>query len=183
MKKRVGMVRIIKLKTRKGLIIFVRYLVRVIKWLERGNVVYFYGVGNENGYCSNFSNHPIEVDGLLFNSVEAFYQYEKFTSNVEIQEAIRLARSPAACKSLARRNTQLIRSDWEMVKVDVMKAGIRYKFSQHSEIREKLLETEGVIIENAMFDSYWGCGAEGIGLNMLGRLLVELRDELNSVST
>jgi predicted NAD-dependent protein-ADP-ribosyltransferase YbiA (DUF1768 family) len=34
------------------------------------------------------------------------------------------------------------------------------------------------IIENSPIDSYWGCGADGQGKNMLGKILMETRDIL-----
>ena len=34
------------------------------------------------------------------------------------------------------------------------------------------------LVENAPGDYYWGCGADGSGRNMLGRILMELRAEL-----
>ncbi len=36
------------------------------------------------------------------------------------------------------------------------------------------------LIENAPNDYYWGCGADGTGLNMTGKLLMELRTELRT---
>jgi predicted NAD-dependent protein-ADP-ribosyltransferase YbiA (DUF1768 family) len=34
------------------------------------------------------------------------------------------------------------------------------------------------LIEDSPVDYYWGCGADGSGKNMLGKLLMELREEL-----
>lgn len=35
------------------------------------------------------------------------------------------------------------------------------------------------IVENAPSDYYWGCGADGSGKNMLGKILMEVRNTLN----
>ena len=42
-----------------------------------------------------------------------------------------------------------------------------------------LLSTgERKLIEDSPVDYYWGCGEDGSGVNMLGKLLMELRTEL-----
>ena len=53
----------------------------------------------------------------------------------------------------------------------------------HGKLRRLLLETGSrELVEQASSDYYWGCGADGSGRNMLGRILAEtrarLRDEL-----
>ena len=65
------------------------------------------------------------------------------------------------------------------------------KFSQHNDLKKILLDTENAeIIEdnadgkhisflNLIFtDSYWGNGPDGSGKNMLGKILMEVRNEL-----
>jgi predicted NAD-dependent protein-ADP-ribosyltransferase YbiA (DUF1768 family) len=54
-----------------------------------------------------------------------------------------------------------------------------YKFTQHHELKQLLLETEDTeIIEDSPVDWYWGCGKDGSGKNMLGILLMKLRENL-----
>lgn len=44
---------------------------------------------------------------------------------------------------------------------------------------EKLLETDDKkLVENALGDYYWGCGKTHKGKNMLGVILMKVRDEL-----
>ena len=62
-----------------------------------------------------------------------------------------------------------------------MRAALHAKFTQHLEIQQILLGTgDEEIIENTTTDHYWGIGSSGTGLNMLGKLLVELRTELRA---
>jgi len=75
----------IKLEIRKVLIIFVRFLVQLIKSLEKNNCIYFYGPTGENGYLSNFSCDSIVIDAVVYQNVEVFYQCSKFF-DVEIRE-------------------------------------------------------------------------------------------------
>ena len=65
------------------------------------------------------------------------------------------------------------------MKDDVMRRAVRRKFESHDDIREVLLGTgDQKIVENAPRDYYWGCGSDGSGRNMLGRILMEIRGEL-----
>jgi ribA/ribD-fused uncharacterized protein len=62
-----------------------------------------------------------------------------------------------------------------------MREAVLAKFRSHPDIRETLLSTgDEEIIENAPGDYYWGVGANGSGKNMLGRILMDVRDELRA---
>ena len=75
-------------------------------------------------------------------------------------------------------------------KYDIVVRGNYYKFSQNSELKEKLLKTgERRLIEAAPNDKVWGIGflARGArkhaheghwGLNLLGRALEEVRERI-----
>ena len=61
----------------------------------------------------------------------------------------------------------------------VMREALRAKFEQHSVAREALLATGcRPIVEASPTDAFWGSGHGSNGGNKLGRLLMELRDEL-----
>ena len=67
------------------------------------------------------------------------------------------------------------------VKVAVMRDALRAKFTQHPELSELLLGTgDAKLVEHTENDDYWGDGGDGRGKNMLGRLLMLLRDELRA---
>jgi N-glycosidase YbiA len=69
-----------------------------------------------------------------------------------------------------------LRSDWEMVKDEVMQQAVLLKFQTHDDIRAILLATENeAIVENSPRDYYWGCGKDGSGQNKLGRILMHVR--------
>jgi N-glycosidase YbiA len=80
---------------------------------------------------------------------------------------------------LGRSRKVPIRSDWEQIKDDVMLCAVRAKFAAHSQLRELLLSTgDEEIIEKTTRDYYWGCGTDGTGKNMLGKILMQVREEL-----
>jgi len=60
-----------------------------------------------------------------------------------------------------------------------MYLGLLLKFTQHSDLKERLLDTHNLeLIEgNNWDDTYWGI-CNGRGRNMLGMLLMEVRDIL-----
>lgn len=71
-----------------------------------------------------------------------------------------------------------LREDWNEVKEKVMYQGLKLKFTQNEDLKQKLLSTgQRKIIEHTKNDSYWGDGL-GKGLNRLGHLLMQLREEL-----
>jgi len=60
-----------------------------------------------------------------------------------------------------------------------MRKAVLRKFETHLEIREILLATgDEEIVENSPIDYYWGCGKDGSGKNMLGQILMEVREIL-----
>lgn len=76
-----------------------------------------------------------------------------------------------------------IRTDWDSVKDDVMRCAVFLKFSQNPNLKALLLNTGNrYIVENSPRDSYWGCGADGNGKNMLGIILMETRARFLSQS-
>ncbi|HKY05293.1 MAG TPA: NADAR family protein, partial [Blastocatellia bacterium] len=65
------------------------------------------------------------------------------------------------------------------VKDEIMLKAVRAKFTQHKELAEILLDTRGaLIVEHTGNDSYWGDGGHGRGKNMLGQILMRVREEL-----
>ncbi len=60
-----------------------------------------------------------------------------------------------------------------------MRRAVLAKFTQHEELRRILLATgDAMLVEHTRNDSYWGDGGDGRGRNMLGQILVSVREEL-----
>jgi predicted NAD-dependent protein-ADP-ribosyltransferase YbiA (DUF1768 family) len=73
-------------------------------------------------------------------------------------------------------------SGWSRTKFDRMRRVLRAKFTQHDDLRELLLDTgDARLVEAATVDNevnrLWG-EVNGVGQNMLGTMLMELRGEL-----
>lgn len=72
-----------------------------------------------------------------------------------------------------------LRKDWEDIKDDIMRKAVFEKFSQNKSIRNILISTKDeVIVEDTSSDYYWVIKSNGTGKNMLGKILMEVRNQL-----
>lgn len=155
-------------------------------------IIFFYKTWDPYGAFSNFSPHPIQMpDGsgsyVTWSSVEHYYQAHKFVGVNEpvakdCAEKIKSAKSPEEAarmgRSMQKQRPDLVRSDWEGLKIDVMYRALKCKFSIYPHLQSMLLTTAGsVLVEASPHDLFWGGGREGEGLNYLGRLLMLIRSE------
>jgi ribA/ribD-fused uncharacterized protein len=143
----------------------------------------FYHLNEPFGEFSNFARFPIRLRGKTWPTSEHFFQAQKFAGTPR-EEEVRQAKSPGEAARLGRDRKHRLRSDWESAKDDVMREAVRAKFSQHDELRALLLSTgDEILVEHTENDSYWGDGGDGSGKNMLGRILMEVREELRCEET
>jgi len=142
--------------------------------------VYFYSTKGLYGCFSNFSSHGFELDGKFWSTSEHYFQAQKFAGTPH-EEEIRKAVKPLDAASMGRERKRPLRPDWEEVKDDIMRKSVLRKFQTHKEIRDILLSTGNEeLIEETTNDYYWGCGTEGTGKNMLGKILMEVREKLRA---
>jgi ribA/ribD-fused uncharacterized protein len=140
------------------------------------NSIYFYDANKQYGELSNFYNAKITYDGLVYPSSEHLFQSLK-CEEYQKREMVRLAPTPDESKSMARRFP--IRKDWDNIKDGIMLTCLRLKFKYNTGCRNVLLSTGSkYLVENTTKDVYWGCGSDGNGKNMLGKLLMQVRDEI-----
>ena len=144
-------------------------------------VIYFYKVNEDYGCFSNFAHYGFILDGKTWMTSEHYFQAQKFV-NTEYQEIIRLLDNPMKAAEMGRRRDLPLREDWEQVKDGIMKKAVLEKFKQNETIRQVLLSTgNNTIVEKTSRDYYWGCGEDGSGKNMLGIILMEVREQLKSM--
>ncbi|MBW4632584.1 MAG: DUF1768 domain-containing protein [Iphinoe sp. HA4291-MV1] len=146
--------------------------------------IYFYKVWQPYGCFSNFSPHGIIMQDIYWSTVEHYYQAQKFvgTSDAMIIPLIHNAKTPELAAALGRDCTRQIRLDWEEVKTQVMREAVLKKFLTHADIREILLTTGNkLIVENSPTDYFWGCGVDETGHNHLGKILMNVREEIRKL--
>ncbi len=134
----------------------------------------------EFDFLSNFSPYGFkDPSGNWWPTNEHWFQAGKCDlmkpEGAEQYYGIMQCEAPGAAKRMGR--TVTLTPEWEVLKVYRMWRGITMKFNQNTNIRQKLVETRDVtLIEgNSWGDKFWG-QVNGKGTNMLGRLLMELRE-------
>lgn len=134
------------------------------------------------GAFSNLHRRPIEFEGLVFATSEHAYQAGK-ARKPEVRDWVLSAPSPALVAMAAHGLYYWdIAPGWSRTKFDRMRGVLRAKFTQHEDLRNLLLGTgDARLVESATVDNevnrLWG-EVNGEGRNMLGTLLMELREEL-----
>jgi N-glycosidase YbiA len=89
--------------------------------------IYFY-VEREVPYgCfSNFSAHGFMLDDLYWRTSEHYFQAQKFVGSIHL-EKIRELKAPKDAANMGRNRALPLRSDWEMVKDEVMRRAVLQK--------------------------------------------------------
>lgn len=144
-------------------------------------IIKFYRLLEPGGFMSNFWRAKITIYGRIWDTTEHAYQSQKTSVPGEIDK-IWACKTPKESRLLGQ--ICQLRPDWDDVKDRVMKECCIAKFTQHADLKKLLLETgDAELIEDSPVDWYWGCGKDGTGKNMLGKILMEIRAELRDEKT
>ena len=139
-------------------------------------------VVDEWGILGNFARTPLNVNGVLFKNSEQLFQLMKFRAKEPVEAVYQAANPKYMAKHWEKTHR---REDWGRIIVDVMKWCLTLKYEQSEMFRKTLLQTKGrfVVEDQTSFPKKtadtWGTklvGTEYVGPNLLGRLLMELRD-------
>lgn len=124
---------------------------------------------------SNFSAHEVLYMGVTYKTSEHAYQVAKFQDDV-IRSQIANATSAYEAREIGQQtNGRTLNFD----KVAVMKEIMKAKLLQHEDVKAALLSTGNTVIEkNHPRDEFWGTAPDGTGQNVMGKIWMELRDEL-----
>lgn len=137
------------------------------------------------GVFSNLHRTPVTFEDQVFPTAEHAYQAGK-AAKPAVRDWILSAPTPALVAMAAHGlYTWDIVPTWSKIKFDRMRGVLRAKFSQHPDLRDLLLLTGNArLVEVGTTDNavnrLWG-EVNGKGKNMLGVLLMEVRDELRQV--
>lgn len=140
-------------------------------------------------WLSNFFPCPVKIQGVMFTSAEQAYQYVRARRNNSPElAAIILRSSTAAAAKSAGKGVDLL-PNWDDDKEPIMKRILESKFALNPDLAAKLIATGNSQLVEATTDKFWGAHAtinsKAIktstweGLNKLGSLLMECREELN----
>ena len=152
----------------------------------------FFHENEEHGCFSNW--YPAEFDYVRhFVNSEQFMMYHKVLMfrKYDLAEQILQTSDPAKCKKIASQKFPEFNPDiWEKTCYTIVKRGVKAKFAQNESIRNVLLGTgHELLAECSPYDKKWGIGidignpdrfsvSKWQGKNLLGRILMEVREEL-----
>lgn len=157
----------------------------------------FYGHNTPMGRIfSNMIASPITANGLEYATIEHYFQAMKFPVGSEQHEKVRTADTAFKAKQLGRRQRMSDESLTEWVSeidvrgtitklgndIRVMYHAIELKYAIGSYFGDQLIDTGNrYLMEDSPRDYKWGIGVTGLGHNMLGRLLMKRRHEMNMI--
>lgn len=154
---------------------------------DRARSVVFLKTDGPFGGLSNMAGgFPLQVRGTRIFTSEALYQACRFPHMPEIQRLVIEQASPMTAKMKSKPYRKDSRPDWARVRVKVMRWCLRVKLAQNwGKFSELLLRTDDQpIVEESRRDEFWGAKSADeqtlVGMNVLGRLLMELREAVKS---
>ncbi len=158
-----------------------------IRTYEPSKSIVFLKTRESFGELSNMAaGFKISINGIEIRTSEALYQACRFPNLPEVQELIIGERSPMTAKMRGKPYRDKTREDWLHVRVRIMKWCLQVKLAQNFETFSKILKQTGdrPIVEHSRKDSFWGAkkmdDGRFVGMNVLGRLLMELRENATS---
>ena len=153
---------------------------------SRKDSVVFRKTDEPFGGLSNMAGgYPIHVNGVRILTSEALYQACRFPHLPDVQKLIIGQISPMTAKMRSKPYRKDSRPDWDQVRVRIMRWCLRMKLANNWNTFSALLLRTGErpIVEESRKDDFWGAKAidDGdtlVGMNVLGRLLMELREQV-----
>ena len=127
-------------------------------------------------FLSNFHFCKFEWEGMTWVTAEHAFQAAK-TEHMDVRARIQAAPTPSAARKLGRQIQ--LRSQWDKMRVGFMREIVRAKFTQSALLSQAVIATYPAHLEegNTWNDKFWGV-CKGKGKNMLGTILMDIRQEL-----
>ena len=131
-----------------------------------------------NFFLSNFYPCEVGFEGRVYKSSEHAYMAAK-TTDENIRAYIAAQSTPSSAKKVGR--SIPLRENWNDTRVHYMRIILENKFGDY-ELRDKLDSTKGceLIEGNTWGDTFWGQCPLGKGHNNLGKLLMQIRDDITN---
>lgn len=136
------------------------------------------------GLSNMASGFSLYVNEVIVPSSEHLYQAMRYPTNPDIQFEIISQDNAMKAKMVSNKyKDHYSRPDWDKIQIRVMRWALEIKLSQNwNKFSQILKETQDKsIVEFANDNKIWGAKPNGdnelIGVNALGRLLMELRQK------
>lgn len=164
------------------------YYPEYFRWNEYpvGECIPFTTTQAEWGILGNFAPTPLVVDGVRFVNSEQLFQIMKFKDKETLLNIYHARGMNIKYSAKRGEKNELRRPDWGRIIVDCMKFCLQTKYDQSEEFRNTLKQTSDCIIvedqsrrKTIKNVDTWGAvlvNDKYVGSNLLGRLLMELRN-------
>lgn len=176
----------------------------LIRQINNGNDVeylFFWGHSSSKNKISKscFSQwfeSPFEIDDVKYKTAEHFMMAEKarLFNDYEMEKRILESSTPKEAKQLGRSIKNFNQQVWVEKRFDIVVRANMGKFSQNIKLYNFLKETKDcILVEASPYDNVWGIGLIADdsrakdpclwkGLNLLGFALMEVRQNLKTIS-
>lgn len=174
------------------------------KYLEDEKLKYIFFWGHQNSYDGKINKScfsqwwmaDFKVDNYVYNSMEQYMMAEKarlFNDN-EILSEILKSTQPKHIKSLGRKVKNFKEEEWVKWRHTIIVRGNFHKFTQNRSLLDFIVCTKNrILVEASPLDAIWGIKMaedekeienpyKWKGLNLLGFALMEVRDEIISIT-
>ncbi len=160
----------------------------IIERYPAEHTISFTSTAAEWGLLSNFAKIPMVENGVEFACVEQMFHYIRLNNEQERAEYLKLTPNMGLkMKAKAFKKRGVERSDWREIAVDVMRFCLNHKYANSEVFRKELERSKGkYIVEDESnrkkSPDSWGAVLdtatnEFYGKNIMGRLLMELREK------
>ncbi len=139
------------------------------------------------GILGNFAATPLIVDGVPFDCTEKLFQVMKFADKESRKIVYSVKGQTIKMKAKHQEKVGLVREDWGRIFIDAMKFCLMQKYRQSESFRKELERSKGLSIVEVQVNPRKPAGAYSAklsedgriwsGPNIMGRLLMELRDK------
>lgn len=156
----------------------------------------FYDDKSKYYELSNYYLTKFTLNGITYKSSEHYYQAHRYPENSPYFNLILAQNTANKTRILSRRETpnygyawvkelnKLIKENpakplenFDNIRLQVMRTAVYAKFNQNPQLKKLLIETHSKkLVEASPRDDFWGIGKNGDGKNMLGKILMEVRD-------
>lgn len=149
--------------------------------------ILFWKPKEPNGFLGQwFPSRFVDSDGCVYSCAEQYMMVQKarLFNDLEVADEIMRENVPAKMRGLGRKIKNFNQSVWNEHKISIVFNGNLLKFSQNPKLAQQLLRTgSSVLVEVSPYDAIWGIKSATVndwnGENLLGFILMEVRDNLN----
>lgn len=146
---------------------------------RKNELVHFYDPEGPWAPLSNYSPHPITLDGIIYPTLEHYFQTRKFwIFDPDHAQYILDAPTPLDASKRGAARDKKLDPFWEQLKVKYMIQAVQLKISQNKNVLYSLIATQSSsLIYVSKRDNFWGVGRYGRGSNTMGVIYETARED------